>query len=94
MNLLFLLVSICSLVYSIRYSFFWWFQSSKYLTLNQKKREEYRKKTFFMPQLLMFEFYNKHPKYELWLNRCIGLFALSASLVGINIGINGPFVIN
>jgi hypothetical protein len=93
MNIGFFFVSVLFLLYSIRHSFFWWFQSEEYLTLSKKQRRQYRKTLFFMPQVLMFDFYDNHSKLEKWLNRIIGLIFLVAALLGMYVGINGPFVL-
>lgn len=92
MNLIFLLVSILFFLYSIRFSYFWWIQSEEYVKLSRKQRNEYRKKLFFMPQLLMFDFYDQNPKVEKWMNRFAGLVFLLLSLIGMFVGLNGPFI--
>jgi hypothetical protein len=92
MNIFFLLSSMLFFLHSLRFSYFWWFQSKEYVDLNVKKRKEYRNKLFFMPQILLFGFYDKNPKFEVWINRIVGLTFLVFSVLGIFVGINGPFV--
>lgn len=91
MNIGFLIVSVIFSAYSLRYSFFWWFQSKEYIKMNKKKRREYRKKLFFMPQILMFDYYDANPDFEKWINRIIGLLFLLAGGFGLIISIRGPF---
>jgi hypothetical protein len=93
MNLAFLITSALFFVYSLRFSYFWWFQSKDYVTMNRRKRREYRKKIFFMPQILLFDYYDQNPQFEIWINRSIGLVFIAASILGIVTAIHGPFTI-
>jgi hypothetical protein len=69
--------------YGIWSSFFWWFRSKVYISMNQKKRKEYRKKLFLMPQTFMFGYYDKNPQFEIWINRMVGLVFILVSLAAI-----------
>jgi hypothetical protein len=91
MNVGFLIVSIIFLAYSLRFSFFWWFQSKEYIKMNRKKRKEYRKTLFFMPQILVFDYYDGNPEFEKWINRMVGLIFVMAGVFGFIISIRGPF---
>ncbi len=91
MNLRFLIAGILGFVYSVVFSFFWWFQSKEYIKMNRRKRREYRKKLFFMPQTLMFDYYNQNPQFEIWLNRMVGLVFMAISILCIIVAIHGPF---
>jgi len=46
MNLTFLIASVLVFVYSLRFSYFWWFQSKDYVRMNRRKRREYQKNYF------------------------------------------------
>ncbi|MBC7876968.1 MAG: hypothetical protein H7Y59_07330 [Anaerolineales bacterium] len=93
MNIVFLIASIFTLLYSARSSFFWWFQTKEYIKMNQRKRKEYRKKLFFMPQVILFDYYDQNPEFELWMNRIVSLIFLAASIFGIVLSFHGPFTI-
>jgi hypothetical protein len=89
-NLPFLIVNILALGYSLRFSYFWWFQADEYVKMNKRKRREYRKKLFFMPQVMLFDFYNQNPGFEIGLNRGAGLIFLLATVLGIVVAVHGP----
>jgi len=91
MDLVFLIVSIFFFGYSIRFSYFWWFQADEYAKLNKKKRREYRKKLFFMPQTMLFDFYDQNSGFEIGMNRGVGLIFLLVAILGIVVGFHGPF---
>ena len=91
MNLAFLIASLLFFAYSLRFSFFWWFRSKEYVKMNRKRRREYRKKLFFMPQILLFDYYDQNPEFERWVNRTVGLIFLAASILGMVIAIHGPY---
>ncbi len=91
MNLTFLIVSLLFFAYSLRFSFFWWFRSKEYLKMSRKRRREYRRTLFFMPQTLLFDYYDQNPEFERWINRIVGLVFLSASILGVVVAIHGPF---
>ena len=91
MDLVFLIVSIFFFGYSIRFSYFWWFQADEYVKMNKKKRRVYRKKLFFMPQTMLFDFYDQNPGFEVGVNRGVGLIFLLASILGIVVAFHGPF---
>ena len=78
-----LIFSVGVFVYSIWISFFWWFRSKEYLSMNQKKRKEYRKRIFLLPQTFMFDFYDKNPQFEIWVNRIVGLVIIFGSILAI-----------
>jgi threonine/homoserine/homoserine lactone efflux protein len=59
--------------------------------MNRRMRKEYQKTLFFMPQTMMFDVYNQHPKFEKWINRIVGLIFLLAAILGIVVGFHGPF---
>ena len=91
MNLPFLIAGILFFGYSIRYLYFWIFQAQNYVMLTRKRRREYREKLFFMPQIILFDFYDQSPQFEIWLNRVVGLIFLAASIIAIIVGFRGPF---
>lgn len=91
MNLGFLITSVLFLIFTTRYTYFWWFQANEYVKFNKKKRKEYRKKLFFMPQILMFKYYDQNPEFEIWINRLVGIIFVLAGILGIIVGIRGPF---
>lgn len=91
MDLFFLITNIIFSAFCLRYSFFWWFRGNEYAKMNRKKRIEYRKKLFFMPQTLMFDYYDRDPLFEIWINRILSLIFLAAGILGIFISVRGPF---
>ena len=93
MNLTFLIASVLVFVYSLRFSYFWWFQSKDYVRMNRRKRREYQKKLFFMPQFLLFNYYDQNPQFEILINRVAGLVFIAATILGIVVAIHGPFTI-
>lgn len=89
--LLFLIVSFITFMYSAWFSYFWWFKSKKYLSLNRKDRKEYRRKYFPLPRNLMSNYYAQNPETEIWMNRLASVFILAGSVFGIFIGIQRLF---
>ena len=90
-DFVFLVADIAFLAYSLSFSYFWWLKSKEYIAMNVKKRRQYRRTLFFMPQVLLFDFYDQNPAFEKWACRIVGLIFILASLVGIVVSINGPF---
>jgi hypothetical protein len=91
MDLPMLVFSIVFLVFCVRYAFFWWFHGNEYAKMNRKKRMMYRKKLFFMPQIIMFDYSDRDPIFEIWLNRVFGLLLVLAGVLMVFVVINGPF---
>lgn len=91
MNLPFLIFSVLFFMFTARYSFFWWFRGGEYARMNRKARKEYRKKLFFMPQTLMFDFFDQDPLFEIWINRIFSTFFVVAAIFMILIAVRGPF---
>lgn len=88
-----LAVNTILLLYSIWFSFFWWFRANRYLKMNKKKQKEYRKKFFFTPQVLRFDYYDQNPQFEMWLNRTIGLLFILLSILAIILSLHGRPII-
>jgi hypothetical protein len=44
-----------------------------------------------MPQTITYNFYDDHPSIEVLLNRLAGLFFIIICILGIIVGIRGPF---
>lgn len=91
MNPFLFVASVVFLAYNIRFSYLWWFSAKDYLQWTRKKRNEFRKKFWFMPQNLTFNFYDEHPSIEVLLNRLVGLFFITIGILGVIASIRGPF---
>jgi hypothetical protein len=89
-DFLLLIASVLFLLYSLRFSYFWWFQANEYVKMYRRKRQEYRKKLFFMPQVMLFDFYDQNPGFEIGMNRGVSIMFLFASVLGIIVAIHGP----
>ncbi len=91
MKLALLGISIITLVYGIMDSYSWWFEGRANLLLRRRERNEIRKPFCFMPQVVLFGFYDRRPGMEIWLNRAFGLFIVIGSNPGIVVTRRGPF---
>ena len=91
MNPILLILSSVFLAYSVRFSYLWWFKSKNYVKWTQKKRNEFRRKFWFMPQNITFSFYDDHPSIELLLNRLAGMFFVILGVLATIVSIRGPF---
>lgn len=91
MNIPFLIFSLLFFVFVLRYSYFWWFQGEKYVRMNKKERSKLRKTLFFMPQTLMFNFYDRDPQFEILINRIVSTLFVVATMIMVIVSIRGPF---
>ncbi len=91
MDIPFLIFSLLFFIFVFRYSYFWWFQGEKYVKMNKKERAKLRKTLFFMPQTLMFNFYDRDPQFEIWINRIVSTLFVIATMIMIIVSIRGPF---
>jgi hypothetical protein len=91
MDIMAILLGFLFLGYSANLFYSWWLKPKDSANLARKKRKEYREDLFFMPQTLMFGFYDKNPSFEIWINRLASLFFLFISVMVIYVGFLGPF---
>jgi hypothetical protein len=91
MNPILFLVSSAFLVYSVRFSFLWFFKATSYVQWNRKKRNEFRRKFWFMPHNITYNFYDGHPAIEVLVSRLVGVFFVVLGILGLIVSIHGPF---
>ena len=92
MGIIFVILFGCfGILFSARYAYWAWFQSEKYLGMAQKRRREYRKNQWFLPQAITFDFLDKNPKFEIWSIRITSLFIILLCFFWMIAAIHGPF---
>ncbi len=93
MNFLNVVISIILMIFASRYLYYWLFHSEEHVRVNGLKRKEYHKRFIFMPQFILFGFYDKNPVFEIWINRIIGLLFVISSLIMLFVSIFGPIAV-
>ena len=79
------------LAFTVAYGYAPWFQPGKYGERSRKLRQRYRQTLPFMPQVMLFEFYDRHPRFELVIVRVASLFLATLSIVGMVVAVLGLF---
>ena len=90
MNVILFIVAGVVFAVSIRYAYWSWFKTESYIEMTRKQRRKFRKNLPFMPQVLMFNFYDRNPKIEIAIMRIVSLLFMGICLLAIIVSIKGP----